>query len=334
MLGDPSGTQPSSGLRLIHQAALDGAGLARRLLRVSRGESPEEIDAFEVLDLADVVADAVALTRPHWRDDAARRGVTVDLRVETTRPLPILGVPPDLREIVVNLILNAIDAMPAGGSVLLRGEQQGRQAVLTCQDSGIGMPPTVLARVFEPFFTTKGASGNGMGLAILYGVVARHGGEVRVDSVVGEGTTFTVALPLAEPAPPDEDAAAVLDGLVMLLVDDDPAFRSVFARRLRLDARRVEAVADAGAALAALESDAWDVICLDDRLPDLSGRQLAAEIRTRGLDCAIVLVSGFATGPNDPALLAPGIDGVLPKPYTDAELARVIRLALEKRRAT
>jgi two-component system cell cycle sensor histidine kinase/response regulator CckA len=201
------------------------------------------------------------------------------------------------------------------------------------------MPPAVLARIFEPFFSTKGSGGTGIGLAIVYGVVARHGGEVRVASAIGAGTTFTVALPLGEAAPggsalgmpesgqlpADEDAAAVLDGLAVLLVDDDPAFRSVFARRLALDARRVEVAADAASALALLETSAWDVLLVDDRLPDMTGRQLAAAIRDRGLDCAIVLVSGFATGPNDPALLAPGVDGVLPKPCTDAELGRVLR---------
>ena len=83
--------------------------------------------------------------------------------------------------------------------------------------------------------------------------------------------------------------------------------------------------ADAGAALAVLESATWDVLCVDDQLPDMSGRQLAGAVRERGLDCAIVLVSGFATRPNDPALLGPGVDGVLPKPCSDGELARVFR---------
>lgn len=342
LLGDTGGGQPSSGLRLIHQAALDGAGLARRLLRVSRGEASDEDDALTLVDLRDVVADAVALTRTRWHDEATRRGVTVDLHVETPEPLPISGVPADLREIVINLILNAVDAMPAGGTVLLRGEEQDQRVILTCQDSGIGMPPAVLERIFEPFFSTKGSSGTGMGLAILYGVVARHGGEVHVASTVGAGTTFTVALPkpvlasvstvadrlglatIDQPSAEDE-AAAALAGLALLLVDDDPAFRAVFARRLALDAERVDAVADASAALTALEAQTWDVLCVDDRLPDMTGRELAGEIRRRGLACAIVLVSGFATRPNDPALLAPGVDGVLPKPCTDAELARVFR---------
>jgi CheY-like chemotaxis protein len=329
------------------------------------------------VDLAEVVADAVALTRPRWHEEAARRGVRIDLRPEMAGPLPVRGVAVDLREIVVNLILNAVDAMPSGGTLVLRGEAGEGRAVLVVQDSGMGMPSEILARVFEPFFTTKGSGGMGMGLAILREVVVRHGGEMGVESVVGSGTRFTVVLPLAAGNPageaaraPDgeaggasasgqtaggtpasgemasgaragghlatgapsgseplaaDDAAAVLDGLAILLVDDDPVFRAVFARRLALDAGRVEVAADAAAALMALETASWDVLFVDDQLPDLTGRQLAAEVRQRGLDCAIVLVSGFATRPNDPALLGPGVDGVLPKPCSDGELARVLR---------
>jgi signal transduction histidine kinase/CheY-like chemotaxis protein len=339
LLDDPSASTPTRGLRLIHQAALDGAGLARRLLRVSRGEASEGPDALELVDLREVIADAVALTRPRWQDDATSKGVAIDLRVETPEPLAVLGVPSDLREIVVNLILNAVDAMPLGGRLLLRGEGQDRRAVLTCQDSGTGMDLAVLERAFEPFFSTKGSNGNGMGLAIVYSVVARHGGEVRVASAPGAGTTFTVILPLSDPAvfalathpadldpaAPVDDAATELEGLSLLLVDDDPGFRDVFARRLSLDAQRVDVVSDAGAALSALEDGAWDVLCIDERLPDMTGRQLAAEIRQRGREVVIVLISGFATQPNDPALLGPGVDAVLPKPCTDAELARVLR---------
>jgi signal transduction histidine kinase/CheY-like chemotaxis protein len=339
LLDDPAGAAPVNGLRLIHQAALDGAGLARRLLRVSRGEVSEGPDALELVDLREVVGDAIELTRPRWYDEAQSNGATIDLRFEAPGPLPILGIPAALREIVVNLILNAVDAMPAGGTLLLRAEAQQQRAIFTCQDTGTGMDLAVLERAFEPFFTTKGSHGTGMGLAIVYSVVARHGGEVRVTSALGAGTTFTIVVPLADPAvlapiailveraaqPPADDAAAELEGLTLLVVDDDPGFRDIFARRLSLDAERVDVVSDASAALAALGTGTWDVLCVDERLPDMTGRELAGEIRQRGFDVVIVLISGFATQPNDPALLAPGVDAVLPKPCTDAELARVLR---------
>ena len=164
-----------------------------------------------------------------------------------------------------------------------------------------------------------------MDMAILYGVVARHGGEVEVSSSGGVGTTITLHLQAAQlthgirlgactrggrgAADIDEEMQA----LSVLVVDDDPSFRAVFARRLALDARRVETVVDAASALL-LEMGQWDLVCIDEGLPDVSGRQLAAEIERRGLAGAVILVTGAATGPDDPTLASQGVDAVLPKP--------------------
>jgi two-component system, cell cycle sensor histidine kinase and response regulator CckA len=257
-----------------------------------------------------------------------------------SQPLLIRGAAADLREIVVNLILNAVDAMPRGGRLVLRGDLHEGTVTVSCQDTGTGMSPEVRARVFEPFYTTKGSAGTGMGMAILYGVVARHGGEVRVSSSVGVGTTVTLHLPAAQlthgarlaPTRPASvepaDLGPDLQALSVLVVEDDPSFRAVFARRLALDARRVEAVADAQSALLLLEMGQWDLVCIDEGLPDASGRQLAAEIERRGLAGAVILVTGVATGPDDPTLTSRGVDAVLPKPCSDAELARAIRASV------
>jgi CheY-like chemotaxis protein len=130
-----------------------------------------------------------------------------------------------------------------------------------------------------------------------------------------------------------DDLAASLALRSVLVVEDDPIFRAVFSRRFGLEARRVEAVADAASALAALEAGRWDVLCVDDGLPDRPGRELAAEIRRRRLPCDVILVTGIATTPDDPSLAGPGIDAILPKPCTDAELARAIRVACARQAA-
>jgi two-component system cell cycle sensor histidine kinase/response regulator CckA len=338
-------TVRASGLRLIHQAALDGAGLAQRLLRASRGEpvvGPSVPDMMAHVDLGRVLLDAVELTRLRWHDEARQRGIDIEVAVDVSQPLLIRGMAADLREIMVNLILNAVDAMPAGGQLRLCGDLQDGIVTVRCQDSGLGMAPDVLARVFEPFFSTKGSAGTGMGMAILYSVVARHGGDVRVSSVLGEGTTVTLHVPAAHLShaeggstrftargEPSElvDLGPDLHACDVLVVEDDPSFRAIFARRLALDARRVEAVADAHTALMVLESGHWDLVCIDEGLPDVSGRQLAAEIHRRGLAGAVILVTGAATGPDDPLLASAGVDAVLPKPCSDAELARAVRAA-------
>lgn len=383
---DPAGHLDE--LRLIQQATSDSLGLTRRLLQLSRGEPALDPGHLDLVDMGRVLADAVELMKAGWQE-RARLGVAIEHTVEVDRPLLVRGVASELREIVGNLIANAVDAMPGGGRLQVRGTRLDRWAVVVCQDSGVGMPPEVARQVFEPFFTTKGERGTGLGLAIVRSVVARHGGDASVSSEVGVGTTVTLRLPAADVLPAaglapagralavatagslvaapngtrgpngtngkhgahdharawvkpamrlratgrvaaGEQLAATLAPLSILVVEDDPVFRGVFARRLGLDARRVDAVADAGSALAALEMGAWDMLCMDDGLPDMTGRQLAAEIRRRGLPCATILVTGAATGPDDPDLAGPGVDAVLPKPCADEELARALRTALAR----
>jgi CheY-like chemotaxis protein len=404
---------PSTEIRLIQQAALDSLALTRRLLHLSRGEpplAPDDLapdslvpDTLELVDMGRVLEDAVELTRPFWHDRARQHGIAIEpvldleREAERDRSLLVRGVASDLREIVGNLIHNAVDAMPRGGRLRLRGTIQDGAVLVACQDSGTGMPADVRARIFDPFYTTKGERGTGLGLAIVRSVVARFGGDLHVASELGVGTTVTLRLPAAELATAAsmavhgahavngaqshatvatgalalaasgttlalaasgtnstngqhgyhvaawekptialcstvrraaaDDLAATLATLSILVVEDDPVFRGVFSRRLRLDARHVEAVADARSALVALELNRWDVLCVDDGLPDHSGRALATEIRRRGQPCAVVLVTGTAATPGDPSLAAPGVDAILPKPCTDTELARALRQA-------
>jgi len=158
---------------------------------------------------------------------------------------------------------------------------------------------------------------------LVVGTNGAHGtnGHAAARAGVPESLSSTARTATAD------DLAATLATLSVLVVEDDPIFRGVFTRRLGLDARRVDAVGDAASALEALELRRWDVLCVDDGLPDRTGRELAAEIRRRGLRCAVVLVTGTAAAPDDPNLAAPGVDAILPKPCTDAELARALRVA-------
>ena len=247
LLGDPGAVEPESeatrGLRLIHQAALDGAGLARRLLRLSRGEAADEPDAFVLVDLADVVADAVALTRPRWQDESARRGVTIDVRSDVAGPLPALGVAADLRETVVNLIMNAVDAIPAGGGVLLRGEAREGRAVLIVQDSGPGWPrrsrrgsssrssrPRAAAErawgwrsctTWSPGTAARCGSERGRGS----GTTLHGGAAARGRGASGGGGGRAGEWPAGGRG---RRRCRARDGLSILLVDDDPVFRAIF----------------------------------------------------------------------------------------------------------
>ncbi|HLZ30315.1 MAG TPA: amino acid permease [Chloroflexota bacterium] len=213
------------------QAALDGGEMVKRLLLFTR--APSEHDGKQV-DLCSVVRDAAQLTSPRWRDAAQAEGRHISLHVEAEGTPHIQGSPARLRELMTNLIFNAVDALPMGGTIRLRVEAQDGQGVIEVADSGLGMSAEVQARVFEPFFTTKAEGGTGLGLAMVFGIVEQHGGHIEVRSALGEGTTVHLTFPLVDACPDAESSMAATQfdprPLRVLTVDDEPINTSAVDR--------------------------------------------------------------------------------------------------------
>ena len=185
---------PESRMRaeLILQSSVRASELVRRLSRAvqSKEETPQ---AVEVLPL---VQEVVEGTQPRWKTAPESRGISIDLVTELSAMPPIRGTSSELYDMLVNLIFNAVDAMPEGGMITLSSEARADYVELTVRDTGIGMDEDVCSRVFEPFFTTKVNVGSGLGLYTVYTTVSNWGGDVSVQSIPGEGTTFTLRLPV------------------------------------------------------------------------------------------------------------------------------------------
>jgi PAS domain S-box-containing protein len=185
------------GLNLIAQAASDGATIVRRLQQLARGPGASEVTA---LDLNTLVQEVVETTQPVWHDHATREGRPVEVRLELT-PLPqVAGRAAELREVLTNLFLNAVDAMPQGGQLILRSWTEEGEVCVAVRDTGIGMTPEVQRRLFDPFFTTKGARGTGLGLSVSQALIKGHHGTLTVQSEPGRGTTFVIRLPVSSGA--------------------------------------------------------------------------------------------------------------------------------------
>jgi signal transduction histidine kinase len=189
-------------LRLVQAGAADAASVVARLKEFYRQRGADEV--LVPVSLAQVAEVAVALAQPRWKDQAQASGATISVRTELGEAPPIAGHEPELREALVNLLFNAVDALPDGGDIVVRtygrtgGGSGGREeahAVLEVADTGAGMPEEVRRRCLEPFFTTKGEMGTGMGLAMVYGTMTRHGGTLEVDSAPGRGTTIRLVFP-------------------------------------------------------------------------------------------------------------------------------------------
>jgi len=179
-------------LRAMEKAALDGSHLLSQISQF--GKSKSELNLEPVL-LHEVVADSLELTRPRWKNQSELEGLKIEVRTEMKSVSPVSGDPAQLREVLMNLIINAIDAMPKGGELFIQSGEQEDKVWLKIQDSGIGINPEIKDKIFDPFFTTKGKKGSGLGLPICLSIVRRLQGEIKAESQTGKGSTFTLIFP-------------------------------------------------------------------------------------------------------------------------------------------
>jgi PAS domain S-box-containing protein len=319
-------------LSVVEQAARDAARMVERIQNFSR--SGMRKDEFIPLRLADVVRDAVDITRPRWRSDAEALGIRYDIKVgwRASEELEVNGQPSELREVFVNLIFNALDAMPLGGQMTIAAWADPYSATLTFTDTGSGMTEEIRRRIFEPFFTTKGVAGLGMGLSESYRIIERHSGRIEVESQPHRGTTFTITLPLAlQPAasfPPRHDCEPP-PGASVLVIDDEELVRNVLAEMLRKQGHEVATASSAREALQAIEADQFQVVFTDLAMPEIDGIAIATRIRSLRPALKIVLMSGY--GAERAAERAAGldcIDAAISKPFDRDEVNRVLKRVL------
>ncbi|MCX5733138.1 MAG: GAF domain-containing protein [candidate division NC10 bacterium] len=311
------------GLATLETAASDGAQVVRRLQDFARQRAASPLAP---MDLAQAVHEALEITRPRWQDELQQRGKTIVVHAALAPLPPILGHAPEIREVLTNLIFNAVDAMPDGGRLTLAGAATPTEVTLTLTDTGVGMPEDVRQKIFEPFFTTKGVKGTGLGLAVVYSILERHGGRVAVASAPGQGTTVTlhfqaavagIAAPAA--APPLRSAPRRL-----LLIDDEPLVRTTLGSLLRAMGHTVTEAASGADGLATLATHPVDCVLTDLGMPEMTGWDVARAVRARHPILPIVLLTGWGEqAPGDVAEMSL-VDRVLGKPVRLEDLLDTI----------
>jgi PAS domain S-box-containing protein len=322
-------------LERVQQAAIDGAETVRRLHSFTRSRDTQA----ELIDLSAVVTEVAELTRPSWEAATQQHGVPVALVVETQPVPPVLGNAAELREVLVNLVQNALDALPTGGTVWLRTTARESEVCVIVTDNGVGMPPRVRHRIFDPFFTTKGQKGSGLGLSIAYTIIARHKGDIAVESEEGQGTTFTVRLPVAaEPADRPLLTAAPATTVPkgdrsrrhgrVLTVDDERDLAVMLARMLQGDGHDVRVCTRGAEALDLLDREAFDVLLTDVSMPDMDGWEVARQAKERHPDLSVAVVTGWGPQYEGMDMAAKGIDYVLSKPFTVTAARELVAQAL------
>ena len=285
--------------RTIERAAMDGAEIVRRIQSFARRETESRQVVF---DLCQVTRQAIDLTRPAWLNQAASRGAKIEVIPIFGSELRALGVASEIREVLVNLIRNAADAMPDGGLITVRCSVEDGMALVSVADTGLGMSEATRQRVFEPFFTTKGVGlGTGLGLSVAWGILDRHRGRIEVNSALGRGSVFRVLLPLSEAAPPPSIAAAALSlaGRRILLVEDETFVLESMARTLVARKAEVQMVENAMEALDWLQTNAdnCDILISDHGMVGMTGLQLLQTVAERYPAIRRVLLSGWGDAP-------------------------------------
>ena len=316
----------SSGIELIIKSAEDGAHIIRRIQDFARRQPSRK---FETVAVADLMKDVCELSRPRWENARIRMALFADCNAS------VMGDPVELREVLVNMIYNAIDATSAGGEIRLSAQETDGRVILSISDTGTGMTAEVKSRLFDPFFTTKGKAGTGMGLAVSFGIIRRHNGAIEVESEQGKGTTFRVALPVAdvitlkttEESPTRVEGSAVVQSMRVMVVDDEPAVREVLREALEAEGCEV-IVAESGQKALKLFDAAGgklDIVFTDIGMPEMSGWELAREIRRRSDTVPLAIVSGWADAISCDDRQAIRADWVVAKPFDIAVIGDIAR---------
>ncbi len=304
-------------LEVITQAVGDCSQTLRRLLDFSRRNASRNSVA---VDLSELVTSSVEIARPKWQTESANRTGMIEVQVNAPRRVMALGDSAELREVVLNLIFNAVDAMSQGGTIEIGTSVEGSTARFWVADNGAGMTQDVIARIFEPFYSTKGERGTGLGLSASHGIIENHGGDINVSSEPGKGTRFEVILPLHESKPavvaaPEAPVGETKSARV-LVVEDEEKVRVLLNDAFRTGGHEVTEATTGAEALKRLDGGEFDLMVCDLGLPELSGLHVARWVKEHQPNLPVIIASGFSEMITDEDYEKARIDDVIRKPYS------------------
>lgn len=336
-------------LTTIQRAIEDVAATVSRMREFYRQREPQLVLARIALN--EMVRQAVELTRPRWSDIPQERGVVVTLNTELAPDLPdIMGAEGEIRDALTNLIFNAVDAMPEGGTLTVRTRRVANEAAapggaaeavhLAVSDTGIGMDEETRRRCLEPFYTTKGERGTGLGLSMVFGMIQRHSAELEIESATGMGTTvrlmFSAAGPAGMPAA-SLPGARQAKALNLLIVDDDPLIIESLNEILMGEGNRVTIATGGQEGIdmfiaAQQRREPFHAVITDLGMPYIDGRRVAAAVKAASPDTPVILLTGWAQRLRADNEVPRAVDRVLNKPPKLRELRAVLsELALSGR---
>ena len=327
-------------LQTINRSGEDIAHIVARMREFYRRRSDTE--QLMKVNLNQIIEEVIELTRPRWRDVSQRQGISIQIQKELEPKLPLLlSEPSDLREALINLIFNAVDALPHGGTVTLASRSLSlpaslpdgtaeRRLQVEVRDNGVGMDERIRQRCLEPFFSTKAQrGGTGLGLAMVYGMMQRHDGNIEIDSVPGRGTCVRLTFPMREKALPAAPAP-IPEGkhrrsLKVLCIDDEVQVRQLLNDCLGHCHHHVELANSGKQGLelfraAKRQRKPFEAVITDLGMPDVDGHQVARAIKAESPHTPIIMMTGWGTMMKEDGETAPEVDALVGKPPRMREL--------------
>ena len=318
-------------LEIIERASFDGAETVRRIQEFSRKRSDDR--DFSRLDINELFENVLEFTSVRWKNEAESKGIKINIQKEFS-PLPTTaGSASELREVFTNLINNALDAMPQGGSITLRTAVKNDQIVINIEDTGVGIPEDIQNRIFDPFFTTKGVQSTGLGMSISYGIINRHKGTILVDSREGKGTTFTIKLPFSEKTAQEEEILKQSDKepkkAKILLIEDEEEVRQLLYDILISGGHEVEVAPDGNRGLKLFQSGDFDLVFTDLGMPEISGWEVAETVKKINSTVPVAVITGWNVELNKSEMKEKGVNLVAHKPFELNQILALVQQGIE-----
>jgi nitrogen-specific signal transduction histidine kinase/CheY-like chemotaxis protein len=320
------------GLEIIEKAAMDGAETVRRIQEFSRRRSDDK--DFTQVDVNELINSALEFTRMRWKNAAESKGIKIVVEKDFSPIPPTIGSGAELREVFTNLLNNALDAMPHGGRITFKTIKEDNYICVAVKDTGSGIPKAVREKIFDPFFTTRGPQSTGLGLSVSYGIISRHRGTITVDSMEGEGTTFTIKLPILAKAIKEEKIEfkpGQKRKARILVIDDEEGVRNVLNDILTDAGHEVEIAGDGIQGIELFERKEFDLVFTDLGMPVVSGWQVAERIKGINRKVPIALITGWNVDLKESEMTSSCIDLIIKKPFAVDQVLRLVQEGMELR---
>jgi CheY-like chemotaxis protein/two-component sensor histidine kinase len=315
-------------LRTIKRATNDGAQISRGMLKFTKTD--KDTAEFAPFDINELINQAIDFTMPRWKSMAQAKGTNYHIDKKGMKKVPfIMCNPTELREVFINIINNAIDAMSEGGSLSSSTWDKDNTVFISISDTGKGMSEAVKKNIFDPFFTTRRPEGAGLGMSVSHGIIKKHGGKIEVESAVGRGSTFTLQFPAAtntdsSEEPPETKQEIKSGSLRILVVDDEEAICNILDNFLSIKGHLVRTVDNGREAIILAKNVDYDLVLCDMAMPEVYGYDVIRSLNELEERPKIGIITGWEDKLKPPEEEGLKVDFIIKKPFDFSELSRHI----------